>query len=76
MYGIIKKSKVMLRLHERNQNHAEFAKSVGITSSYFSQIYNGRKASYAAAEKIADALGGNIEDYFKLYVNEREITFV
>ncbi|MEB5827170.1 helix-turn-helix transcriptional regulator [Staphylococcus haemolyticus] len=76
MYAIIKKEKVMIKLDKLGLNHSEFSNKVGITRSYFSQIYNGRKTSISAAEKIADALGGNIEDHFKLYVNEREINFV
>lgn len=76
MYAIIKKDAVMIALNKRNINHTEFAKKVGITRNYFSQIYNGRKSSVSVAEKIAYVLGGNVEDYFRLYLNQRELTFV
>ncbi|WP_347246643.1 helix-turn-helix transcriptional regulator [Staphylococcus capitis] len=76
MYAIVKKDAVMISLNKQNINHTEFAKKVGITRNYFSQIYNGRKSSVTAAEKIACELGGNIEDYFRLYLNQRELTFV
>lgn len=76
MYAIVKKDAVMISLNKQNINHTEFAKRVGITRNYFSQIYNGRKSSVTVAEKIAFELGGNIEDYFRLYLNQRELTFV
>ncbi|KAA2278061.1 MULTISPECIES: helix-turn-helix transcriptional regulator [Staphylococcus] len=76
MYAIIKKEKVMIKLDKLGLNHSEFSNKVGITRSYFSQIYNGRKTSISAAEKIAHHLGGNVEEYFCLFVGQREINFV
>ena len=52
MYAIIKKEKVMIKLDKLGLNHSEFSNKVGITRSYFSQIYNGRKTSISAAEKL------------------------
>lgn len=66
----------MIKLEQLNMNHTEFSNKVGITRSYFSQIYNGRKTSISAAEKIAHHLGGNVEEYFCLFVGQRKINFV
>ena len=52
MYAIIKKEKVMIKLDKLGLNHSEFSNKVGITRSYFSQIYNGRKTSISATEKL------------------------
>ena len=54
----------MIKLDKLGLNHSEFSNKVGITRSYFSQIYNGRKTSISAKRKIAHHLGGNVEEYF------------
>jgi transcriptional regulator with XRE-family HTH domain len=45
-------------------NQTEFAKTLGVDRSYYSQIENGRVPSMTLLEKIAEALGKNLKDFF------------
>jgi transcriptional regulator with XRE-family HTH domain len=45
-------------------NQTEFAEKLGVDRSYYSQIENGRVPSMALLEKIAEALGKNLKDFF------------
>ncbi|MGC9676015.1 helix-turn-helix transcriptional regulator [Staphylococcus warneri] len=76
MYALIKQDKVRVQLAVLNMNQTQFAKHVGIASTYFSSIYNGKRISVKTAERIAVALNGNLEDYFKIFIGDREIQFV
>jgi transcriptional regulator with XRE-family HTH domain len=58
-------SKLRLLIGQCGQNISGFAKEVGISHSYLSQILNGKRSpSPRVASKIAKKLSSNLEDIF------------
>ena len=71
------RKKVCKELIDLELTQKEFANQIGATYIHVNQLLNGnRQASIKLAEKIAHVLGGELEDYFTLYVGDRQVAFV
>ncbi|PPA70183.1 helix-turn-helix domain-containing protein [Jeotgalibacillus proteolyticus] len=74
----IKQGSVRLLIAKKGMSHRDFAKSIGISHSYLSQLVNGkRKPSPSTAGKIALGLNVDLSEIFLYKVvtkdNHREV---